>query len=129
VGVAGDTLYMRQGMLYVNGIAQRQGFGASTPPLAQDDTSPYYGWQHRFEVQGSRFGAPPATPTHDNWGPLLVPSGHLMSMGDNRYESVDGRYYGFAPLANVRGRPLIIYFSFDTQDWKLRFNRFFMLIR
>ena len=129
VGVAGDTLYMRQGMLFVNGIAQRQGFGASTEPLAQDDTSPYYAWQHRFEVKGSRFGAPPATPTHDNWGPLLVPAAHLMSMGDNRYESVDGRYYGFAPLANVRGRPLFIYFSFDTQDWKIRFNRFFMIIR
>jgi signal peptidase I len=129
VGVAGDTLYMRQGMLYVNGIAQRQGFGASPSPLAQDDTSPYYGWQHRFEVKGSRFGPPPATPTHDNWGPLLIPPGHLMSMGDNRYESVDGRYYGFAPLANVRGRPLFIYFSFDTQDWKIRFNRFFMIIR
>jgi signal peptidase I len=129
VAIAGDTVYMRQGMLYVNGIAQRQGFGTSTQPLAQDDSSPYYAWQHRFEVKGSRFGAPPATPTHDNWGPLLVPPKHLMSMGDNRYQSVDGRYYGFAPLANVRGRPLFIYFSFDTQDWKLRFNRFFSLIR
>jgi signal peptidase I len=129
VAVAGDTVYMRQGLLYVNGIAQRQGFGASSEPLAQDDTSPYYAWQHRFEVKGSRFGPPPAQPSHDNWGPLLVPSGHLMSMGDNRYQSIDGRYYGFAPLANVRGRPLFIYFSFDTQDWKFRFNRFFSVIR
>jgi signal peptidase I len=129
VAIAGDTVYMRQGMLYVNGIAQRQGFGAGAQPLAQDDSSPYYAWQHRFEVKGSRFGPPPATPTHDNWGPLLVPPRHLMSMGDNRYQSVDGRYYGFAPLANVRGRPLFIYFSFDTQDWKLRFDRFFSIIR
>ncbi|MEP7067383.1 MAG: signal peptidase I [Gemmatimonadota bacterium] len=129
VAVAGDTVDMRQGMLYVNGIAQRQGFGASAQPLAQDDSSPYYDWQHRFEVKGSRFGAPPAVPSHDNWGPLLVPSKHLMTMGDNRYQSVDGRYYGFAPLANVRGRPFIIYFSFDTQDWKFRFDRFFQIIR
>ena len=129
IAVAGDTVYMRQGMLYVNGIAQRQGFGASQALLAQDDSSPYYGWQHRFEVKGSRFGAPPATPTHDNWGPLVVPPKHIMSLGDNRYQSVDGRYYGFVPLTNVRGRPLFIYFSFDTQDWKIRFNRFFSLIR
>jgi signal peptidase I len=128
VAVAGDTVYMRKGMLYVNGIAQRQGFGASTEPLAQDDSSPYYGWQHRFEVQGSRFGPPPATPSHDNWGPLLVPPQHLLGLGDNRYQSVDGRFYGFAPLANVRGRPLFIYFSFDPQDWKLRLNRFFSII-
>ena len=128
VAVAGDTVYMRQGVLYVNGIAQRQGFGASLNPLAQDDSSPYFGWQHAFEVKGSRFGAPPPTPTHDNFGPLLVPPGHILSMGDNRYDSIDGRYYGFAPLANLRGRPFIIYFSFDTKDWKLRFNRFFSLI-
>ncbi len=128
VAVAGDTVDMRKGMLYVNGIAQRQGFGASTQPLAQDDSSPYYAWQHRFEVKGSRFGPPPATPAHDNWGPLLVPPGHLMSMGDNRYQSIDGRYYGFAPLANVRGRPLFIYFSFDLQDWTFRWSRFFSLI-
>jgi signal peptidase I len=129
VAVAGDTVYMRKGLLYVNGIAQRQGFGANVDPVAQDDTSPYYRWQHGFEVKGSRFGEPPATPSHDNWGPLLVPAKHLMGMGDNRYQSVDGRYYGFAPLANVRGRPLFIYFSFDLQDWRFRWNRFFSIIR
>jgi signal peptidase I len=129
VAVAGDTVYMRKGMVYVNGIAQRQGFGAITDPLAQDDSSPYYGWQHAFEVKSSRFGAPPAVPSHDNWGPLLVPQKHLLGLGDNRYHSIDGRFYGFAPLANVRGRPLFIYFSFDTQDWKFRFGRFFSLIR
>jgi signal peptidase I len=129
VAVAGDTVYMRKGMLYINGIAQRQGFGAITDPLAQNDTSPYFAWQHRFEVKGSRFGEPPATPSHDDWGPLLVPPKHLMGLGDNRYHSLDGRYYGFAPLANVRGRPLIIYFSFDLQDWKFRWNRFFSIIR
>ncbi len=129
VAVAGDTVHMRKGVLYVNGIAQRPGFGAITDPLAADDSSPYYGWQHGFEVKNSRFGPAPVVPSHDNWGPLLVPPKHLLGMGDNRYRSVDGRYYGFAPLANVRGRPLFIYFSFDTQDWKLRFNRFFHLIR
>jgi signal peptidase I len=128
VAVAGDTVYMRKGLLYVNGIAQRQGFGTGADPLAQDDSSPYFGWQHRFEVKGSRFGPPPATPTHDNWGPLLVPPKHLLTLGDNRYQSIDGRYYGFAPLANVRGRPLFIYFSFDLQDWRFRWSRFFSLI-
>jgi len=129
VAVAGDTVFMRKGILYINGIAQRQGFGAITDPLAQDDSSPYFAWQHAFEVKGSRFDAPPATPSHDDWGPLLVPAKHLMGMGDNRYHSLDGRYYGFAPLANVRGRPLFIYFSFDLQDWKFRWSRFFSIIR
>jgi len=129
VAIAGDTIYMRKGLVYINGIAQRQGYGALTDPLAQNESSPYYAWQHGFEVKGSRFGAPPAVPTHDDWGPLLVPPKHLMGLGDNRYESVDGRMYGFAPLANVRGRPLFIYFSFDLQDWKFRWSRFFSIIR
>ncbi|MEO8879808.1 MAG: signal peptidase I [Gemmatimonadaceae bacterium] len=129
VAVAGDTVYMRKGMVYIDGIAQRQGFGAITDPLAQNDSSPYFGWQHQFEVKGSRFGTPPARPTHDDWGPLLVPPKHLLGLGDNRYRSLDGRYYGFAPLANVRGRPLFIYFSFDLQDWRFRWNRFFKIIR
>jgi signal peptidase I len=128
VAVAGDTVYMRKGLVYINGIAQRQGYGASVDPLAQNESSPYYAWQHNFEVKGSRFGAAPATPTHDDWGPLLVPPKHLLGLGDNRYESVDGRMYGFAPLANVRGRPLFIYFSFDLQDWKFRWSRFFSII-
>ena len=129
VAVAGDTVYMRKGMLYLNGLAQRQGFGALTDPLAQNETSPYFAWQHTAEVKGSRFGEPPAIPSHDDWGPLLVPPKHLLGLGDNRYHSLDGRYYGFAPLANVRGRPLFLYFSFDLQDWKFRWSRFFSVIR
>ena len=34
-------------------------------------------------------------------------------MGDNRDSSYDGRYWGFLPRANVRGRPLVVYFSYD----------------
>lgn len=129
VAVAGDTVYMRKGLVYINGIAQHQGFGAITDPLADNDSSPYFGWQHGFEVRGSRFGEPPPTPSHDDWGPLLVPPRHLLGLGDNRYRSLDGRYYGFAPLVNVRGRPLFIYFSFDLQDWRFRWSRFFSIIR
>jgi signal peptidase I len=129
VAIAGDTVYMRKGMVYINGIAQRQGFGVAVDPLAQNEGSPYFAWQHGFEVKGSRFGEPPATPTHDDWGPLVVPPKHLMGLGDNRYHSLDGRYYGFAPLVNVRGRPLFLYFSFDLQDWRFRWSRFFMIVR
>src|SRR4051812_23379316 len=75
VGMPGDTLFMRQGVLYVNGIAQRQGFGAlarPTPSSSQPgDSDPLMTWQHRIELSQSRFGAAPAQPTHDNWGPLL----------------------------------------------------------
>ena len=115
IGLPGDTIYMRGGVVYVDGIAQRQGFAATATPYdsaAANSTDPLFVWQHRIEVRNSRFGAPPATPTHDNWGPLLIPQGHYWMMGDNRYESKDSRYWGVVPRANLRGRPLFVYFSY-----------------
>lgn len=115
IGMPGDTLYMRQGVVYVNGIAQRQGFAAAHNPsdtAAANIADPLFEWQHRIEVKGTRFGAPPATPTHDNWGPLLIPADNYFMMGDNRYESKDSRYWGIVPRANFRGRPLFVYYSY-----------------
>ncbi len=67
-------------------------------------------------ITGSRFGEPPATPTLDDWGPLVVPDGHFWMMGDNRYNSKDSRYWGVVPRANVRGRPLFVYYSWNADD-------------
>jgi signal peptidase I len=39
-------------------------------------------------------------------------------MGDNRDSSYDGRYWGFLPRSNVRGRPLVVYFSYDASSWR-----------
>lgn len=115
VGMPGDTLYMRGGLLYVNGLPQRQGFAAATnhvDPSEANSTSDLFAWQHRIEVKSSRFGSPPEIPTHDNWGPLLIPAGNYFMMGDNRYCSKDSRYWGVVPRDNVRGRPLIVYYSY-----------------
>ena len=112
MGMPGDTLYMREGILYLNGIAQRQGFAANNFKGDPNEVSPLYEWQHKSEVRGSRFGAPPTQPTHDNWGPLLIPSDHYFMMGDNRYCSKDSRYWGIVPKANVRGRPMFVYYSY-----------------
>ncbi len=120
VGIPGDTLYMRQGQLYVNGIAQRRGFGTAAPPpvtkAQRDEVSPLFDWQHSVELKQSRFGPAPAQPTHDNWGPLLVPPGRYFMMGDNRYESKDSRYWGLVPRENVRGQPLFVYYSYRSGD-------------
>jgi signal peptidase I len=113
VGMSGDTLYMRDGLLYVNGAAQRQGYAAASNPKGDpNETSPLMDWQHKIELAGTRFGPPPRTPTHDHWGPLLIPANHYFMMGDNRYASKDSRYWGVVPRANVRGRPMFIYYSY-----------------
>ena len=115
VGMPGDTLYMRGGLLYVNGKPQPQVLSGATNPVDPSEansTSALFSWQHRIELQNTRFGSAPAVPTHDNWGPLLIPSGHYFMMGDNRYCSEDSRYFGIVPSANVRGEPLIVYYSY-----------------
>jgi len=118
VGVPGDTLHMRKGVLYLNGIAQRQGYGSPGPPFpdAGDEASPLYDWQKPLGLKASRFGAAPAQPTHDDWGPIVVPPNRLFMMGDSRYNSKDSRYWGFVPRENVRGRPLFVYYSYNADD-------------
>jgi len=76
---------------------------------------PVFAWQERYGPTNSRFGPAPAQPTHDNWGPLVVPPAHYFMMGDNRYNSKDSRYWGLVPRENIRGRPLFVYYSYDTE--------------
>jgi signal peptidase I len=118
VGTPGDTLYMRKSVLYVNGIAQRQGFGTSAPvnPEMANSVDPLFNWQRKVGLKESRFGPAPAQPTHDDWGPIVVPPGKLFMMGDSRYNSKDSRYWGFVPRENVRGKPLFVYYSYNADD-------------
>jgi signal peptidase I len=117
VGTPGDTLYMRKGLLYLNGIAQRQGFGIPGPDSTMGSSAnPLFDWQKKFGLKSSRFGPAPAQPTLDNWGPLVVPPNRLFMMGDSRYNSKDSRFWGFVPRENVRGKPLFVYYSYNADD-------------
>ena len=118
VGTPGDTLFMRKGVLYVNGIAQRQGYGTapSTNPDLANSVDQLFDWQKKVQLRSSRFGAAAAQPNHDNWGPLVVPPHRLFMMGDSRYNSKDSRYWGFVPRENVRGKPLFVYYSYNADD-------------
>ena len=111
IGMPGDTLYMRDAKLFVNGIEQRQGYGASAEPGDPNETNPLFDWQRQYALTSSRFGPAPAQPTHDNWGPLVIPARRFFMMGDNRYQSKDSRYWGLVPRENVRGRPTFVYYS------------------
>ena len=51
---------------------------------------------------------------HIDNGEVVVPEGHYFAMGDNRDNSSDSRYWGFVPRANIIGKPLVVYWSYDA---------------
>ena len=113
IGMPGDTLYMREGLVYVNGIPQRQGFAADQN-FKGDPTeyNPDFDWQHKVELKGTRFGELPAQPLHDTWGPLLIPANHYFSDGDNRYCSKDSRYWGVVPRGTFEDARCLLHYSY-----------------
>jgi signal peptidase I len=113
VGMPGDTILMRNGVLSVNRISEAS---AQTQDAASDGSQALFAWQHQIEVSGSRFGAPIPQPSLHEWGPLVVPAGTFFMMGDNRDDSVDSRYYGVVPRQNFRGTPAFVYYSYDPED-------------
>jgi signal peptidase I len=46
-------------------------------------------------------------------GEVVVPMGDYFVLGDNRDQSLDSRYWGFVPIQNVLGRPMLIMYSYD----------------
>ncbi|PIE55787.1 MAG: signal peptidase I [Desulfobulbus propionicus] len=58
---------------------------------------------------------PASAGPRDNFGPVTVPPNKLLVMGDNRDNSFDGRFWGFVDLKAVKGKALVIYWSWDVQ--------------
>src|SRR6201984_1532970 len=114
IGVPGDRIHLIDGAVYRNGEKltepyvmhkgpvfydpYRDNFPA-VPPSEAYNVSPEWQLLMRSHVEG---------------GDIVIPKDSYFGMGDNRDVSLDSRYWGFIPKENVIGRPMFIYWSFNT---------------
>lgn len=113
MGVPGDRIHLRNGEVYRNG----QKLDEPYIDHDRDDVSDYY--RNNFPaVAPTDPNISPIweaeLPSHIQDGDLVVPPDHYFAMGDHRGVSLDSRYWGFIPKENIIGRPMFIYWSFET---------------
>jgi len=116
IGMPGDTLEMKRGRLYRNGVLQREPYVQRLDSLS-DTADAEMRWQLQYLLP--RVDKTHYQPSRDVWGPLVVPPDSFFVMGDNRDNSYDSRYWGFVPRNVIRGRPLFVYYSFESEPWRV----------
>ena len=96
IGLPGETIELRNKKVYVNGQPLEEPYVHFLEPAhnAQEVTS--------FDVR-------------ERYGPVTVPAGQYFVMGDNRDNSQDSRYWGFLRRDYVKGKALLIYWSYEAE--------------
>jgi signal peptidase I len=96
IGLPGDTIEVRRKVVHVNG---------------QRLEEPYV---HFLEPASTEGHEVTSFDVRENYGPVTVPPGNLFVMGDNRDNSQDSRYWGFLPAHYVKGKALMVYWSYEA---------------
>jgi signal peptidase I len=99
IGLPGETVEVKEKKVYVNGR-----------PLDE----PYV---HFLQppTTNSEFHEVTSFDVRERYGPVTVPPNQYFVMGDNRDNSQDSRYWGFLPRENIKGKALLIYWSYEAE--------------
>ncbi len=99
IGLPGETVEVRAKKVYINGAPLEE-------PYVHFLTAP---------ARASELHEVTSSDVRERYGPVTVPPDHYFVMGDNRDNSQDSRYWGFLPRENVKGKSLVIYWSYQAE--------------
>jgi len=100
IGLPGEKVELKEKKVYINDKALDEPYVHFLQPPGQ---------------QGSEFHEVTSFDVRERYGPVTVPPNHYFVMGDNRDNSQDSRYWGFLPRENVKGKALVIYWSYESE--------------
>jgi signal peptidase I len=121
IGVPGDHIHLRDGIVFINGVAQAQpkdGMDIPANPGEKVFLDEFPTIPPAEDASATEEWAVDA-PNHIVDGDLVVPPGKYFMMGDDRHNSLDSRYWGFVPRENIVGRPMFNYWSFKSSEDEL----------
>jgi len=99
IGLPGETVELRDKKVYINGTALDEPYVHFLSPPSGP----------------SEFHEVTSFDVRERYGPVTVPPDHYFMMGDNRDNSQDSRYWGFLPRENIKGKSLVIYWSYQAE--------------